>query len=337
MFAGLWPWTLVHFAAVPWALLVIFRELKKHDALGAVDDQRDGALLAVFYLAWFVEANFAQRQFDYQLVQPIILGIVFLAGEPQLRRAVAMGCAAWIVATAWGSLAGIRFWQNQLSWQLVQLAIVPLVLAGETILRMSVVALALVWAILQYPVADPGFRNLWVQCWTAGASPEVRNQAEPAARNHISKHDATVPDWIALEQVAQYLRRQGVRDRDLICYSHAAVPLYLELGIQPASRFVLLRSMPLYFPHHHEQLAREIAASPARFVVNDLEIRGFVGEKAPLLQAGEPLPRPNELPGGLAHYFPWNEPIVFRAGRYLVHEVQHKESKGAPTPPPPLW
>jgi hypothetical protein len=39
------------------------------------------ALIASFYLAWTIQANYLQRQFDYHMVPAILLGIALLAGQ----------------------------------------------------------------------------------------------------------------------------------------------------------------------------------------------------------------------------------------------------------------
>lgn len=264
------PWSLVHFAALPVAVRLIWRRPQ--------DDLRR-VLLAAFYLGWFAQANFVQRQYEYQLVPPIILGICLLAGEVR-------GTALAIVAAA----------------------------------------VALAATVARFPLQEAAERDLWLRC--------VRQGSTPGVRNALRTEDATTPDWLALAEVAEHLRDLRVRDGELTCYSLAAVPLYLQLDVQPSTRFVLLWSALTDFPDHRAEIGSELAASRQRYVVNDLVLLGFTPSQARALGGGRALPRPDELPGELAGYFPWTEPMVFRRGRYVVHEVRPNPG-GAATPR--LW
>jgi hypothetical protein len=61
--------------------------------------------------------------------------------------------------------------------------------------------------------------------------------------------------------------------------------------------------------------------SPERFVVTDLVIDKFSEEEANAVgPAGPQAPPPAyaALPGT----YPWSHPVVFRAGRYMVHEIR---------------
>jgi hypothetical protein len=79
--------------------------------------------------------------------------------------------------------------------------------------------------------------------------------------------------------------------------------------------------MFLSFPRHLEIVRRELAASPQRYVVSDLQGAGLTRVEALAERPGQPLALPPAFPPPLARCFPWNEPVVFRAGRYLVHRV----------------
>src|SRR5262249_13476374 len=68
------------------------------DSRGAGQVERVGqGLLAVFYLGWFVEANFLLWQCDYHIVPPVILGLGLLAGEPW---AASRRLVRWVVLPA---------------------------------------------------------------------------------------------------------------------------------------------------------------------------------------------------------------------------------------------
>lgn len=267
----LYPWSLVHLAALPLAGYLVVRP-------PGASGRR--VLLAAFYLGWFVQANFVQRQYDYQLVPPILLAMCLLAREARLRPLAAPAIAAVIV-----------------------------------------------FAVVRFPLYRQAERDLWLRCVRQGSTAQVRNA--------LGQEDAAVPDWVALEEVAGFLRARPVGDGELTCYSFAAVPLYAQLDVRPSSRYVLLWSALSYFPGHREQIGRELAAGPQRFVVNDLQLLGFTPEEARTLGGGRALPRPEQLPGELAGYFPWTEPMIFRRGRYVVHEVRPRAS--GPSVPLKLW
>jgi hypothetical protein len=164
----------------------------------------------------------------------------------------------------------------------------------------------------------------------------------------LNEEDYSAADWVELERVAAYLRQRGVKDRELLCYSFSAVPLYTELHVQPATRFVLLWSMIAYFRHHVKDMAREVSDSPARFVVNDLRMLGLTRQEArEVIPAGKP-PTLRQLSAILQKKFPeqppilmyggkypWSEPMVFHAGQYMVHEVRPRSVRGKD--PLPLW
>jgi hypothetical protein len=60
---------------------------------------------------------------------------------------------------------------------------------------------------------------------------------------------------------------------------------------------------------HHDDVMRELASSRARFVVTDLSsIRA------------RPATPTSAVPAPWNERYPWTLPVVFRAGRYFVHE-----------------
>jgi hypothetical protein len=101
LFYWLWPWSLVHLLAVPVALFSIGRALSA--GRRARPNQAAPALLGAFYLGWFVQANFMQRQLVYQVVPCVILGITMLASGRWLRAGLIVVARKrwlrWLVAT----------------------------------------------------------------------------------------------------------------------------------------------------------------------------------------------------------------------------------------------
>jgi hypothetical protein len=134
-------------------------------------------------------------------------------------------------------------------------------------------------------------------------------------------------DWQDLERVTGYLGTKGLRDGELNCYGTYTIPLYLRLQIQPPTRFVQFDFVLAMYPGRRETVYGEAERSPQRYVVSDVRdpwAVGLVRAEAPG-QASDPppvLPPPCTSPA--ASRYPWSEEIVFRAGRYCVHQVTER-------------
>jgi hypothetical protein len=192
---------------------------------------------------------------------------------------------------------------------LVVQSVTPTLAALRVVLLLGVVLVALP----RHPLLDPGRLALWPRCWREGSSPDLRN------RLTMSKLVLLVPDWVALEQVADYLRGQELHDGELTCFDGPTTPLYLELGVRPPTR-TLHFDMLFLSPGAAEPLRQQLNASPQRFVISDLECINCPNREPPEFPDG-PLSLPPGFPRGWAQVYPWSEPIVFRAGRYQVHRV----------------
>jgi hypothetical protein len=342
MIEKLWPWSLVQLAAIPAALHAIARQWKgREDENGLVR-----SIMSAAYLGFVFEANLLQQQFDYHLVPVVFLGIALLAGARFLRMYVALGFAIWVVTSflCWRLIPNEKhhiFWGEQLQSAIWPGAIIAFCwFAGDRVIRPIVVIACLAWLVVHHPLLDAEKRAVWRQVWHEGSTPQVRNV--------LNEEEHSAADWVELGNVAHYLRKQEVGDRELLCYSFSAVPLYIALHVQPATRFVLLWSVTEYFRHHRTDIARDVADSPVRFVVNDLrfyftddEVRRLAPEGKKLtfeeLAAAQRKLHPEVKPplSDLRGRFPWTEPIVFHAGKYIVHKVRPREARGKN--PLPLW
>jgi hypothetical protein len=128
--------------------------------------------------------------------------------------------------------------------------------------------------------------------------------------------------WRDLARVADFLRAEGVADGEFTCLSGCTHPLYLELGLEPSTRFHQAGAAVRYFPSHAEQICAELAASRSRYVVNDLAADTLTRAQAWEEVPGNPLALPPNFPPDLLGTYPWCEPLAFRAGRYVVHRVR---------------
>jgi hypothetical protein len=149
---------------------------------------------------------------------------------------------------------------------------VPTVLLGLTLVaarwpdlesplvRSFLVGFALVYlAVQQRSLLEQRLR-LWSRCWREGGNAELRDR--------LALNDRA--GWRELEQVAGFLRQQGVEDGEVTCYTVRTLPLYLMLERKPSTRFYALESTLVIFRGHRAAIRAELAASRQKYVVCDL-------------------------------------------------------------------
>jgi hypothetical protein len=159
---------------------------------------------------------------------------------------------------------------------------------------------------------------MWPRCWTEGGTPAVRDRVG----QYIGVHCGT--RWEDLTRVAEYLRgiEPPLGPRELNCWHDSTHPLYLMLDLDPATRYMHFGTA-FGIEAKAEQVAREVATSPHRYVVSDLlrttYYRNWLRQPR-WWRAGDPLPL--WLPPIERTMYPWNQPVVFRSGRYVVHKVE---------------
>jgi hypothetical protein len=174
-------------------------------------------------------------------------------------------------------------------------------------------ALFIMAAVAMHPLARPERLLAWPRCWQGEPPSELRQQLRlrPEA------------DSALLDRVAHYLQGR-VGHGELTAYHAGTIRLYGDLQVVPATRYLLLDDILRHFPGRREQVLSEVMSSRQRYVVTDL----VVAQVTRSLPASAALPRegvqpvPDSSLGKVAPSFPWTEPVVFRAGRYLVHEVR---------------
>jgi hypothetical protein len=98
----LFPWGLVHFLAVPLALVTIFWGLTPLRGMDAdkLAILRFRALLAALYVGWLLQVILLQHGFDYQLVPPVLLALALLAGAGPSGGHVRWAVLAGFLGTA---------------------------------------------------------------------------------------------------------------------------------------------------------------------------------------------------------------------------------------------
>jgi hypothetical protein len=293
-----WPWSAVHALALPLAVATIVSVLvRKNSRIPRWPGICGDALLAALYLGWFLQANFLQRQYGYQLLPAWLLAVTLVAGGPGKRMLTAV--LRW---------CGSRSPKKARTW-----------------LGRAFVGAVALWIVAWHPFFRTERLQLWTQCWKTGSTPELRDRLTLESGNLFAT------DWVPLDRVKQYLEKQGVRDQEVTCYAITTIPLYEELNLKPSTGFIFLGSAIYFFPHHRPEIRTALQESRERFVVSDL--RFFVATKAET--DDEDPSRPLLLPRSVTNYYPWSEPAVFRAGRYLVHRVESPPEQLRPFYPLP--
>jgi hypothetical protein len=179
-------------------------------------------------------------------------------------------------------------------------------------------------ALEKHPLADPTVMGLWPRCWAEGGSPELRDRLGQYTDVHCGTR------WRELETVADFLRKVDppLGPGELNCWHDSTHPLYLVLDLDPATRYMHYGTA-FGIKSKRQVIADEVAASRQRYVVSDL-LRTtrdrHAAYQSESWRAGDPLPV--WLPPAERAKFPWNQPVVFRAGRYLVHKIDRTRPLG---------
>src|SRR5439155_800101 len=128
------PFSLLHFAAVPVALVAVVRR------------ESNRAILAALYLGWLAQATVIQKPFDYAHYPPTLLGLAVLAIHRWPVGPVFLG---WCLA------AGLL---NEVAGDSTVL----------TDLRRSYPVASRI-AVPHHPIARRDRLALWGRCWTDGS------------------------------------------------------------------------------------------------------------------------------------------------------------------------
>jgi len=185
-------------------------------------------------------------------------------------------------------------------------------------MRMCCIALlALVWTMAFRFDRIP----LWARCCREGSTPELKSLLA------MRKGTAYSVDAKPLADVERYLVSQKVGDGEVTCMSGCTHPLYLDLNLKPSTRFPQVEMTCLFFTKHTQEVLAELNASRQRFIVSDLVWTGLTAEEAAETNPADPLALPREFPDKFALTYPWNEPVVFRSGRYVVHRATGPASR----------
>ncbi|VTS02078.1 hypothetical protein [Tuwongella immobilis] len=282
-------WSLVHGLAIPVAVISLAARRTTPEMLAV-------RMLAGLYLGWLFQSLIFQRSLQYVHVPGVLLGIAVLAS-----RAIPAGG----ILLGWCGLT-----------------------AGLCLIRphYSCVQSAMEAYSHHFPrtyeatIAEPGYsvRNrirFWPECWTFETDPYRKIQL-----SHLyGIYPSSEP--FLLERVANYLEKQSLQPGDLLCWNEGTHPLYLRLQHVPTFRFMHVGTA-LGFKHKRAQIHQELLRIRPKFVVTDWYAYPDVDVEAlPNGEVGGSLPK--SFPKPACDQFPWNQPIRYRSGRYVVHEIQY--------------
>ena len=289
------PWGLVHFAALPLAMWSSLAG-RASDGVTAPSLARPAnarPLLAALYLGWLAQAVILQKGFDYVQVPPMLLALAVLASR---------GWCVGFPFAVWYAVLGAA-------------CLVPSI--QDEIRAFN--ATSPIVQIDRHPLTNPRMVRLWPRCWSEHGSAELRN--ELGQYTHV--HCAT--NWVELEAVAQFLQtvEPPIRDRELTCWHDSTHPLYLMLDVEPSTRYMHFGTV-FALRGKVEGIRVEVASSPQRYAVSDLRRMTYHLGKAYALGERGPLSLPGWFPSSERGRFPWNQPIVFRSGRYFVHRIDRR-------------
>lgn len=307
------PWSLLHFVALPLALvtlaevtlgrvdrLPVLKWLYQNDPRPEVRTAR--VLLAVLYLSWMLQAVCIQKAFDYVHIPLTFLGMAVLAGH------------CWCLGFAylvWFFVVAVLLYGAEASPALR--AVVQAINPNSSFVKLEL-----------YPLFDREVMQLWPRCWREGGSPELRDRIGHYTDIHCGTR------WQELTAVAEFLRSLDppLGPGELNCWHDSTHPLYLMLDLEPATRYMHYGTA-FGIRSKREVIAEEVRNSRQRYVVSDL-VRTTLDRHAPYdpnaWRDGDPLPV--WLPPAERAKFPWNQPVVFRCGRYVVHRVDHSRPLG---------
>jgi hypothetical protein len=295
LFVELSPWGWIHVAALPAALWLVYRGLRRPG--DAQSDQQ--VLLAGFYLGWLVQAVCIQKAYDYSLAPLVPLALTLIAG------------------TVWPHTVPLLRW--------CMLAVfTALTLFGHPVVQPKGLV---VWR--RHPLLQLNRLAVWGRCWREGSSPEVRDRLKllPLERYSVA--------WVELGRVQEFLEKEHVQNGEVTCYHTATHPLYLQMDLEPTTPYLHFDMLLENFPNHRPAIRQALIDSRQKYVVSDLQaVRlGLTPAQVIAERPGEPCSLPPDFPAEWLDVFPWSEPVVFRAGRYLVHRMTGPVKKLMPADP----
>ena len=252
--------------------------------------------VAVLYLAWFAQALFLQQLIDYVHVPEVFLAMLVLSMQ---RWAYAFYSMVWFCFAA--MIVSIYGTENE--WTMTDLTFDTLPAIHLT----------------THPLLDPEILGAWSRCFTEGGTPRQWDRLSHFGRIQCGT------EWKDLSNVADYLDQHTTAgDYEVTCWNDGTHPLYLLLSIEPSTRYMHFGTV-FRLRSKVDQIRGEIVNSQQRYVVSDIRFMTHSYLQSQEYGPGnDPLQLPAWFPVSQRSHFPWNLPIVYRSGRYLVHRVDER-------------
>lgn len=291
------PWSLIHYLSLPLAVVALIRA--RVWRITPIDGNlRIGqALISALYLGWFLQATFLQKSFHYSNAPVLILAFAVMASQ------------RWPVAQlfiAWSLLGGLFHYYHDRDSSFGA-ALNPLLETKPNTMQQLVP---------RHKLFNREWTSVWWQCITKGSDPQLKDHLSFYRYNHCT------PGWGDLDRVRQFLEPLNLKDGELLCWDDSPHPLYLDLKLRPAIRYPHVNTV-LDFRSKREMIRDEVIHSKARYVVGDLAVAwSFYGYCPAWALNDDSLKLPPDFPCFCENIFPWDQPIVFRAGRYVVFRIE---------------
>ena len=304
------PWSLIHFISLPLAITALIQARVWRIGAAVSLVKLDRALLAALYLGWMAEAVFLQKTFHYSQTPGHLLAFALVAAY---RLPAAQIFIAWCLIG--GTLTHYRETRGTFD---------------ETLGRFQAEKRFTYQQIVPaHKLINTDWPHVWKKCLLEGSNPEMKNHLSFYRYNHCA------PTWTELDEVRQFLQTLNLHDRELVCWDDSTHPLYLDLKIRPGIRFMHVNTA-LDFRSKRPLIRQELIASGHKYVVSDNAVSRFLYDWYPLdAPENDPMGLPVALPCVCRDVYPWNQPIIFKAGRYYVHRVENPI--GEIRMPYPLW
>lgn len=293
------PWSLGHYIAIPLGLYALVRSgfWRLQPTTGESPIAMNRALLAALYLGWLTQATLLQKSFHYSHAPVILLMLTLLTAY---RWPVCPIFIGWCVIGGTlnhyretsASFAFLNDWKEQRPNTYQQL-------------------------IPRHRLLNDDWRSVYVTCLRHGSSPEIKE--------HLSfyRYIHCAPTWTDLDEARRFLQTLSLQDGELVCWDDSTHPLYIDLDIRPSFRFMHVNTS-LGFRSKRPIIREELIASNHKYVVSDIAVSRYLYDwYSTEPPDGQPLGLPVAMPDFMRDVYPWNQPVIFKAGRYWVHRVEN--------------
>ncbi|HBN75724.1 MAG TPA: hypothetical protein DD473_07880 [Planctomycetaceae bacterium] len=183
---------------------------------------------------------------------------------------------------------------------------------NQTVFFRPVIATCCVLVALAFSPATRWQRvQHWSQCFREGSSPDVKTGLQ-----HFP-----LPNWNELEPALEFLRQQKLRDGELTVHNVYLVHAYRELELKPSTRFVYLDVLTRVFRDHQNEIVERLDRSGHKYILSSLLENGLTLEQCQTPAKEYTHQLPPDFPQEHLDEFPYQHPVVFRSGQYVIHKV----------------